>query len=313
VKWVVDSSRERQEFVTESYPETLTTSDLNDCFGDPDVDAIVVSTPAGTHAEIVDQALDAGKHVFVEKPLAMAIDEAERLVEKAADLGLVLMAGHTFIYNDSVQQLKSLVDGGDLGDIYYLSSRRVNLGQVRSDVNAWWNLAPHDVSIFLHLRNGQMPSSIQASGSAFVQPGIEDVVFATLTWSDGVIGHIHVSWLDPLKSREVVLVGSKKMVVFDDIDEKKLAVYDKRVERIPHIGDEMHFDSGVGYRLSQVSGDVNYPEFETHEPLVNEMNHFMDCIRSGDVPATGGQNAVDVTRVLVAGNESLKTGRVVNL
>jgi len=192
-----------------------------------------------------------------------------------------------------------------------LSSRRVNLGQVRSDVNAWWNLAPHDVSIFLYLRDGQMPSSIQASGSDFIQPGVEDVVFATLTWPDGVVGHIHVSWLDPLKAREVTLVGSKKMVVFDDMADRKIGVYDKRVERVPHIGDEMHFDGAVDYRIFHVSGDVHYPNFEYREPLGNEMAHFLGCVRNGEKPITGGQHAIDVTRILVAGNESLKTGRTV--
>jgi predicted dehydrogenase len=313
VKWVVDSSPERREFVVERYPDTLVTASVSDSLDDPEVDAIVVSTPAGTHAELVEQALDAGKHVFVEKPLATTAEDATRLVDKASRLGLVLMAGHTFLYNDAVRKLKSLVHTGELGDIYYMSSRRVNLGQVRSDVNAWWNLAPHDVSIFLFLRDGEMPVSIQASGSDFIQSGIEDVVFATLTWADGVVGHIHVSWLDPLKAREVVLVGSKKMVVYDDIDDRKIGVYDKRVERIPRIGEEMHFDGGVDYRIFHTSGDVNYPRFDFQEPLANEMEHFLSCVKSGDASITGGQHAIDVTRILVAGNESLKSGQTVSL
>lgn len=313
VKWVVDSSAERREFVLETYPSTQTTASISDALDDPEVDAIVVSTPAATHGELVDKALDAGKHVFVEKPLATTTDDVSRLVDKADQLGLVLMAGHTFLYNDAVKKLKSLVDDGDLGNLYYLNSRRVNLGQVRSDVNAWWNLAPHDVSIFLYLRDGQMPVSIQAGGSDFVQPGIEDVVFATLTWADGVVGHIHVSWLDPMKAREVTLVGSKKMVVYDDIDDRKIGVYDKRVERIPRVGDEMHFDGGVDYRIFHTSGDVHYPRFEFREPLSNEMEHFINCVNTGAAPASGGQHAIDVTRLLVAGNESLKSGQTIKL
>src|SRR5438034_8649191 len=217
IKWVAEASASRRAFVEENFPRTQTTPDWQVVVGDSEVQGIIVATPASTHYALVKAALLAGKHVLVEKPLATSTLEADELVALAAKSGQILMAGHTFLYNAAVRRIKRLLDDGEIGRIYYISSQRLNLGQVRSDVNVWWNLAPHDVSILLYLMKNELPVSVSAVGVSYIQPGIEDVVFATLKWSSGVSAHIHVSWLDPGKVRKMTFVGSRKMVVYDDV------------------------------------------------------------------------------------------------
>ena len=188
------------------------------------------------------------------------------------------MAGHTFLYNAAVRYAKNLLDNGELGQLYYIYSQRLNLGQVRSDVNAWWNLAPHDVSILLYLMKDELPVSVSAVGVSYIQPGIEDVVFATLRWANGVTGHIHVSWLDPGKVRKMTLVGSRKMVNYDDVSDDKIMIFDKGVDRVPKIGERMDYDQSGKYQLVHRTGDILLPKFQFQEPLKIEAAHFLECL-----------------------------------
>src|SRR2546429_1389322 len=212
VKLVADTNEERLAYVAANFPKTQTVKQIESVLSDPEIDAVIVATPAASHYQLTKRVLESNKHVFVEKPLATSTKEADELTSLAAARSLTLMSGHTFIYNAAVRYAKKLLDEGELGQVYYIYSQRLNLGQVRSDVNAWWNLAPHDVSILLYLMGGELPISVSARGVDYIQPGIADVVFATLTWENRVAAHIHVSWLDPGKARKMTFVGSRKMV-----------------------------------------------------------------------------------------------------
>jgi predicted dehydrogenase len=298
VKWLADQSPQRQSYVQELYPKIQTTDDPVKLINDPNVDAVVVATPASTHYELTKACLTANKHVLVEKPLAMCTAEADELVALAREKDKVLMVGHTFLYNSAVNYAKDLLDKRELGETYYIYSQRLNLGQVRTDVNAWWNLAPHDVSILLHWMNGEMPVSVTAHGIDYIQPGIEDVVFASLTWANRVTAHIHVSWLDPGKVRQMTIVGSRKMVIYDDVGDHKIKILDKGVDRVPKIGDQMDYDNYNNYQLLHRTGDILLPKIDFKEPLKMEVNHFLECIVSGQTPITGPQHARDVVVIL---------------
>src|ERR671931_2592762 len=211
VKWVAEEDPKRRAYVGANYPKTQTTPHWQDTINDPEVEAVVIATPASTHYALGKACLEAGKHLFVEKPLAMCVLEADELVHVAGARERVLMVGDTFLYNAAVRYMKQLLTDGELGEVYYIYSQRLNLGQVRTDVNAWCNLAPHDVSILLYLMEGVLPVSVSAQGVHYIQPNIEDVVFTILTWANRVTAHIHVSWLDPSKTRKMTIVGSRKM------------------------------------------------------------------------------------------------------
>ena len=312
VKWLADQVAERRSFVETNFPHTRTTADADQVIADPDVQAVVIVTPASTHFTLAKAALLAGKHVFVEKPLATTTHDADELCAIAAERRLTLMVGHTFLYNEAVRYMKTKLDTGDLGQPYYFYAHRLNLGQVRSDVNAWWNLAPHDVSILLYLMNGELPASIMAHGTAYLQPDIEDVVFATLTWASGVMAHVQVSWLDPGKVRKVTMVCSRKMIVYDDVSDDKIAIVDKGVDRVPKLGERMDYDkSPAGAQLSLRNGDVLLPRVNVPEPLKVESAHFLECIRTSQTPITGPKHARDVVAVLEAGQHALKERREV--
>lgn len=313
VKWVIDQRPQRRAWVKENFPRTRTTPDLDVALCDPQVDAIVVATPAGTHYALAKEILQAGKHVFVEKPLAMRTQDADDLVEIASRGGRVLMVGHTFLYNPAITFIKGLLDAGEIGRLYYVYCHRLNLGIVRTDVNAWWNLAPHDVSVLLHLMNGEPPVSISAHGVDYIQSGIEDVVFATLTWPNRVVAHVQVSWLDPGKTRKMTLVGSGKMIVFDDVSDDKVAVIDKGVDRVPLAGENMDYDRLDNYQLFHRSGDVWLPRIGFEEPLKVEAGHFVECVRTGQTPLTGPKHARDVVAILEAGQLALKTHGIVQI
>jgi len=308
VKWVVEQRPERQQYVRENYPHSRVTADWQAVLEDAEVDAVVIATPAATHFELTQAALQAGKHAFVEKPLAASVAEADRLCRLADETSRVLMVGHTFLYNAAVRHVKSLIDDGSVGRVYYLYSQRLNLGQVRNDCNAWWNLAPHDVSILLYLMNGRPPVSVAARGVDYIQPGIEDVVFATLTWDDKVTAHVHVSWLDPGKTRMLTLVGDRRMVVYNDIGDDKIAVFDKGVERVPHCGEQMDYDDFNNYKILHRRGDVTLPKIDFTEPLRTETEHFLQCVTEGAEPLTGPAHARDVVAILEAGQRSLAAG-----
>lgn len=310
VKWVADENPARRSYVESTYPTTQTTADWQVAVDDPDVTGVIIATPASSHHALAKAALERGKHVFVEKPLAMNTAEADELTALAASRNLVLMVGHTFLYNDAVRYTKGLLENGDLGDVYYMYSQRLNLGQVRTDVNAWWNLAPHDISVFLYFMNGELPVTISAQGSAYIQQGIEDVVFATLTWQSGISANVQVSWLDPGKVRKMTLVGSRKMVVYDDIADDKIAIVDKGIDRVPRAGERMDYDDKdfSNYQLLHRFGDILLPRIPFREPLKVESAHFVECIQTGATPLTGPQHGRDVVAILEAGQRSLKEG-----
>lgn len=313
VKYVAEINPERQAYVRANFPRSDVVSQLDALLNDSEVDAVVVATPAASHHALAKQALESGKHVFVEKPLATSTQQADELVNLAASAGKTLMVGHTFLYNAAVRYAKKLLADESLGQLYYIYSQRLNLGQVRSDVNAWWNLAPHDVSILMYLMNGELPVSVSAVGVSYIQPGIEDVVFATLKWASGVTGHIHVSWLDPGKIRKMTLVGSRKMVVYDDVSDDKIKIYDKGVDRVPKIGERMDYDQSGDYQLIHRTGDILLPKISFQEPLKTEAAHFLECLRNGQQPLTGPQHARDVVAVLEATQTALKSGSAVTL
>lgn len=313
VKFVAEINPERQAYVRANFPRSEVVSDLEIILNDRDVDAVVVATPASSHYALAKRVLECGKHVFVEKPLATTTAEADELVNLAAASNRTLMVGHTFLYNAAVRYAKKLLAEEELGQLYYIYSQRLNLGQVRSDVNAWWNLAPHDVSILMYLMNGELPASVSAVGVSYIQPGIEDVVFATLKWSTGITGHIHVSWLDPGKIRKMTLVGSRKMVVYDDVSDDKIVVFDKGVDRVPKIGERMDYDQSAAYQLIHRTGDIWMPRISFQEPLKTEAAHFLECLRKGLPPLTGPKHARDVVAVLEATQTALSSGQIVNL
>jgi predicted dehydrogenase len=308
VKYVAEASQARRDYVSQNFPGTRVTPRWEDVLEDPEVQAVVIATPAFNHAELTMKFLEAGKHVFVEKPLAMTAAEADALMAAARSKNLTLMVGHTYLYNNSLRWLKQALDRGEFGELYCIYCQRVNLGQLRSDVNAWWNLAPHDLSVLLYLMDGKLPERISAHGKAFIQPGIEDVVFANYTWKDGPVANVHVSWLDPHKIRKTTVVGSRKMAVFDDMDaEKPITVFDKGFDEIPRIGERMDFDLTAvraGYTMRQ--GEIHIPVIERAEPLRAEIEDFLESLRTGKEPYSKVRQARDVVWLLEETDKLLK-------
>ena len=300
LEYVVDSDAAARQRAQRLYG-CKTTGSLDDVLIDRQVDAVVIATPARTHYALAKRSLEAGKHVFVEKPLTMNVGEAEEIVEMADRLRRTLMVGHVFEYNPAVAYIKQAIDNGELGDLFYLYSKRVNLGRVQSDVNVLWSIAPHDISIALFLL-GQMPESVRCQGASCLNNAVEDVVFLTMYFPKNILCHVHASWLDPSKTREMTVVGSKKMIVYDDVSaEGRVRVYDKGAFRK---GDVTYGD--FQYKLH--SGDILIPRLDMREPLQLECAQFVDCVRSGDRPLTDGENGLRVLRVLAAGEKSLQNG-----
>ncbi|MFH1679603.1 MAG: Gfo/Idh/MocA family oxidoreductase [Candidatus Eisenbacteria bacterium] len=297
----VDPSKVRR--LTRRYPSLRGTEDAGDVLSDPKIEAVVIVTPAETHYDLARRALEAGKHVLVEKPLAMNPDESKLLAELADRTGLTLMVGHTFEYNPAVRHLKKLVRDEGFGKTRYVYSTRVNLGIFRPGINAMWNLAPHDLSILLYLLD-EAPVSVIALGRAFLKPDVEDVVFLFLEFPSGVIAHVHVSWLDPSKVRRVTVVGEKRMAVYDDLDsEQKLKLYDRGFEST------LFQDGGIhDYQVRLRAGDILAPKIETTEPLRIECAHFIECVREKKRPLTDGWNGHRVVAALAAADESLRAG-----
>jgi predicted dehydrogenase len=299
VRRVCDSSSERLAAAAAVCPQAASCAEYEAVLGAPDVDAVVLATPAVTHAGMAEAALNAGKHVYVEKPMALRAADARRLVELADRKSLRLMVGHLLEYHPAVDAMKRLVDSGELGQIHYMYSQRVNLGVVRRDENALWSLAPHDVSVILYLL-GAEPESVSARGSSYLQPGIEDVVFASLRFADGRMAQIHTSWLDPHKERRVVVVGSRKMVVFDDMSAtEKLRIYDKGAEIRRGGADAIE-------AISVRSGEIRIPLLPGQEPLGLEARHFVECVRTGRTPRSDGRDGLRVVSVLEAATISLR-------
>jgi predicted dehydrogenase len=274
------------------------TTDLDPILADPSITALVVSASAAAHEPLALAALAAGKHTYVEKPLALSVEGAQRIVAAAKDAGRTLMVGHLLLYHPAVEYLKALLARGELGDIHYLYSQRVNLGVVRRDENALWSFGPHDVSVMNHLV-GATPESVTARGQAYLQRGVEDVVFVNLRYPGGRMGHIQLSWLDPHKIRRLTLVGTRKMAVFDDMDAgEKVRIYDKGAE----VSTEY---ATYGEYLGIRHGDVVILRIAATEPLAAEARHFLQCVREGQTPRSDGAEGLAVVRTLEAASESL--------
>jgi predicted dehydrogenase len=280
-------------------PHARLTNDLGQVLGADDVDAVVLATPAKYHAEQARIALNAGKHVLVEKPLALDASDAHAVVTAAETHKRTLMVWHLMLFHPAVERLKAIIDSGELGHIFYVYAVRVNLGRVRQDENALWSLAPHDVSMIEYLL-GHEPESVSARGGVYLQNRIEDVVFVNLRFRSGVSAQIQVSWLDPRKERRLVIVGSQKMVEFDDVAPvEKIRIYDKGFDRPPAFTEYEQF-------LAIRNGDIHIPQVPMAEPLERECRHFVECVAYGKRPLTDGHSALRVVRVLEAAQKSLE-------
>lgn len=300
VTWVCDAHAEARARAAAIARDARTTGSFEAVLDADDVDAVVVATPAVTHAELACQALGAGKHVLVEKPLALSEEDARAVGEAAASARRVLMVGHLMVYHPAVEHLAALVAGGELGDIRYFYSSRVNLGRARRDENALWSFAPHDLSM-IDLLLGVAPTSVWATGESYLRPGVEDVVFLHMRFPGRRMAHVHLSWLDPRKERRLTVVGSRRMAVFDDVSAEKLRIHDKGYEEPPGF-------TQFGEYLAIRSGGVYIPHIPMAEPLALECAHFLDCIQTGRAPRTGIDSALRVVRVLAAAQASLNQG-----
>jgi predicted dehydrogenase len=302
LSWCCDASPAAHERWRRAFPSARFASDLGELLADPELDAVVIATDVPSHAALAIQALSAGKHCFVEKPLARSGAEAAEVVAVAEAAGRTLMVGHLLEYHPGVAKLKEVVDSGELGDVYYVYSNRLNLGQIRTDENALWSLGAHDVSVVLHLFDGEEPVEALAHGESFVRGGVEDVVFCYLRFPSGRVAHMHLSWLDPHKERRFTVVGSRRMATFDDMAlERKVTVYDK--------GFDPDFRN-YGEYITR-TGDVMSPHVSNEEPLRIECRHFVDCVRTGAEPRSGPAGALRAVRVLEALQQSLDAGGAV--
>jgi predicted dehydrogenase len=297
-RYLVDSSADQRKRAADLYPQVTVTDDLDRVLADPDISSIVVATPAASHAPLARRALEAGKHVFVEKPLALATADAVALAQLADDTGRVLMVGHTFEYVPAVLKMKEIVDSGAIGDVLYLHSQRLNLGRIQSDISAFASIGPHDVSI-ANFIVGAAPEWVSARGARYLHDNVEDVTFVTVGYPGGVLAHMHVSWLDPSKTRKTTVVGSKQMLVYDDMEsEGKLKVYDKGADPVA--------DTAYGaYQYKLRDGEMYVPRLDMVEPLGAEMTHFLACTLTGERPRTDGWNGARVVAVLEAAEASM--------
>ena len=291
---------ERLRPVAARYPAARPTTDVNNLFDDASIDAVYISTPVSTHYELVKRALDSGKHVLVEKPLATTVEQAEALAALAAAKGLTLMVGHTFVFSPPVRKVKELIDSGVIGPIYYVETTRVNLGLFQKDVSVLWDLGPHDLSI-LNYWLGEVPIRVSARGRSFLGEALEDVAFVTLEFPSGILAQVQISWLAPSKLRRTSVVGRERMVVYDDLEPvEKVKVYDRGIDRQPASFGE--------YQLTYRSGDILSPRLDTTEPLYLECAHFLECIQTGREPDTSPRSGVEVVRVIQAAERSLRQG-----
>lgn len=282
------------------FPRATVTDDLDRALADATVDAVIVATSVPTHYPLGKRVLEAGKHAFVEKPLALTAADAQDLVATAEANGKLLMVGHLLEYHPAVRKMKELVETGELGRVFYVYSNRLNLGKVRPDENALWSLGPHDISV-INFLTGEEPEEVTARGECYLQPEVEDVVFGYIRFPSGMIGHLHVSWLDPHKTRKITVVGSDKMAVFDDMDaDRKVTVYDKSAV-VPQY-------QSYGEYVTLRFGDIHIPRVANDEPLKLEVEHFVECVAGGRQPLSDGRDGLNVVRVLEAMQVSLREG-----
>jgi predicted dehydrogenase len=298
--WVCDSREEARLAVTRRYPSVPSTGDFDALLNDSTLDAIVVATPIGTHYDLARRSLESGKHTFVEKPLAGSLREAGQLVATADRLGLVLMPGHTFLYSPPVQTICELIRSRELGDVYFISSSRVNLGLHQSDASVIWDLGPHDFSILSYWL-GETPTYVTALSRSCVIPTTPDVAFINLEYASGIIAHVELSWLAPSKLRRTTVVGSQKMVVYDDTSNEPVRIFDSGVD-LPTPG------TFGEYRLTYRTGDILSPRVEVAEPLSLELQDFCSAIRSGSPLRSSSRVGLDVVRIVEAAEQSLAQG-----
>jgi predicted dehydrogenase len=300
LRWCCDAAEDSRERLRGAFPGVRFTADLADLLADPALDAVVLATDVPSHARLAIEVLRAGKHCFVEKPLAQSAAEAAAVVDEAAAADRILMVGHLLEYHPGVAKLKEIVDSGELGDVRYVYSNRLNLGKIRADENALWSLGAHDVSVVLHLFEEE-PAEALAYGESFVREDVEDVVFCYLRFPSGRVAQMHLSWLDPHKERRFTVVGANRMATFDDMAlERKVTVYDKGVD--PPV-------RSYGEYITR-SGDVMSPQISNEEPLRIECRHFVECVRDGREPRSGGASGLRAVRVLEALQRSLAAGGV---
>src|SRR5580704_318667 len=294
LKMMCDTSQQRLTHLKSLYPEVEAETDYNHMLNGVGLDAVVIATAVRSHYPLAKASLLAGKHTFIEKPMASSSHECEELIEIARKKGLVLMIGHTFLYSPAVRRIKEIVDSGDIGEIRYINARRLNLGLFQKDINVTWDLAPHDIAIVLSII-GEQPVTVNCQGSAHITPGIEDLTTMCLSFQKQRTAIIQSSWLDPRKVREMTIVGSKRMIVYDDVaPQEKIKIYDVRVERPPH------YDTFAEFQYAYHYGDVYCPHIKQDEPLKVECQHFVDSIKHGTVPLTSGEKGLEVVQVLEA-------------
>lgn len=301
LKVMCDLNGERLAHLKTLYPEVEGEKSFEKLIARSDIDAIVIATAVRFHFPMAKAALLAGKHTLIEKPLAASVAECQELIDIARQKGLVLMVGHTFLYSSPVRKIKEIIDNGDVGELRYISARRLNLGLFQKDINVAWDLAPHDISIILFIMN-ELPQSVNCRGGAHITKGIEDVTSMSLQFSKERSAIIHSSWHDPRKIREMTIVGSKRMIVYDDIAaQEKIKVFDARVERPPH------YDTFAEFHYAYHYGDIYCPYIKQDEPLKTECQHFLDSIKNGVQPITSGSAGLEVVRILEASSQSLRS------
>lgn len=305
---ICDKDAKKLDMMKKTRPGTKIFFDFDDMLKTGDLDAVVIALPAKFHFEYAKKALERGLDIFVEKPLAMSSMECATLIKTAETRKKIIFVGHTFIYNIAVQEMKKLIERGDIGPVYYMYAQRLNLGKVRDDVDVMWNLAPHDVSIMSYL-TGSEPKLVSARGFYYLRKNIADVAFINIEYKNGVSAHIHVSWLDPNKVRRVTVVGSKKMVIYDDTSEDaKLTIYDKGIDK-EHIDMDLgRYEDYETFLFKHRSGDILIPKINFEEPLKVEVKNFIECIKCRNKPATDGRNGLEVVQVLEAATKSMVSG-----
>jgi predicted dehydrogenase len=302
IRAVCDKSQDRLAHLGKLYPDIERTTDFSGILQNPSIDMVVLATPVSTHHPIAMKCLEKGKHVFVEKPLAKSSSECREMIRLADEKSLTLMVGHTFIYTQTVRKIKEIVDSGEIGEVMYISCRRLNLGLFQKDINVAWDLAPHDLSIILYLMN-KKPISVNCQGKAHISPAVEDVTNISLTFPNGGFAMIQSSWIDPRKVREITIVGTKKMIVYDDTEPlEKIKIYDKHVQAPPH------YDTFAEFQYSYHYGDILSPFVREVEPLKIECQHFVDCVDKSKKPDSSGHDGLTVVQILEAATESLKRG-----
>lgn len=300
MKICCDINAKRLHRMKQLYNEIEITTDYHKILSLEEIDGVAIATPVRTHAEIAKHCLNADKHLLVEKPITSSVEECKELIALAKERNKILMVGHTFEYTASVNKMLEIIENGELGEILYIASERLNLGLFQGDINVVWDLAPHDISIILYLLK-KMPVSVNAQGKAHYKKGIEDVAWVALNFNDNLIAFLHNSWLDPYKIRKMTLVGSKKMLVYNDIDpNEKIKIFDKGIKVPPY------YDNFAEFHFSYRYGDIYSPRIEEYEPLAKECQHFINCIQNNEQPISDGYKGLKVVTILEAANESLK-------